>query len=315
MKNQKSKLSLFSMPEHKCCIVNGSWNGRCTSHKIRQGISVNITKISISSNLLNTYEICTPNSDYLVGCILVSGQLHIKFSDCKEIAIAPQSFSLFPTKDASFQVRAPKQEKLYLLTYSIPGKLLSWLIKDRLSHVADCYRSADAASRCKYFGIPVNRKIHQSVAEIIGSQMSGRLHQLYLEGLILKIIALEFDQLEKLPRDSDLLPAKSDEEMLREAHKYLLSDLIHPPTIKDISAKFGMPAKRLTTKFKELYGETIYDTLMAKRMAESRKKLEQGGVSIKEVSQAVGYKHVSNFISAFIKYYDLPPRAFLKHKK
>jgi AraC-like DNA-binding protein len=314
MKNQKSELSLFSIPGHECCIVNGSWDGRCTSYKIRQGISVNITKISISGNLLNIYENCAPNSDYLLGCILVSGQLHIKYSDCKEITIAPQSFSLFPAKDMSFQVRAPKQEKLYLLTYSVPGKLVSWLIKDRRSHVADCFRSDDAAGRCKYFGIPVTRKIHQSVAEIIGSQMSGRLHQLYLEGLILKIIALEFNQLEKLPRDSDLLPAKSDQERLQEAHEYLLSDLIHPPTIKDISDKVGMPAKRLTAKFKELYGETIYDTLMAKRMTESRKKLEQGGISIKEVSQAVGYKHVSNFISAFIKYYDLPPRAYLKHK-
>ena len=132
---------------------------------------------------------------------------------------------------------------------------------------------------------------------------------------MLKIIAQTFDQLEKLPDDSDLLPPKTEKERLAEAYEYLLSDLVSPPTNKEIAAKVDMPEKRLTAAFKEQYGATMYDTLLTKRMTVSMEELKKGKLSMKQVARVAGYKHVSNFISAFTRHYGLPPKAYQKSRK
>ena len=312
--NKKRELNFLPLPGHDCRVSSDHWSGRYSALKLRQGISVSIFKISISKKLENIFTSNAPDSDYIAGCIVISGQLQIKFPNQKVLALEPQRFSVFPAHEMNFQLTAPPQEKLYLLTYSFPGKLLKWFMKGRDSHVAACYASEDV-SRCRYLGIPVSREIHRSVAEIMGSRLDGQLLKLYLEGAILKVIAQKFVQLEKLPPDSDLLPPKSEVELLNEARDYLLVDLVSPPTIKELALQVGMPEKRLSASFKKEFGATIYDTLMEKRMTESMEKLKQGKQSLKQVAQAVGYKHVSNFISAFTKYHGLPPKAYQQSRK
>jgi len=313
MKNTK-ELQFFPLPEHNCSMTNDGWAGRYTSLKLRQGILVNIIKVNVSKDQMNTYKSNASDSDHIVGCIVLKGQLQIKSDDRKKFMIEPRKFSMFPTQGLNFQVTAPIQEKLYLLTYSFPKKILKWSIKGRDSNVSTCLGSGNSA-RCRYFGIPVNREIHELVAEIMSSRLTGQLLKLYLEGAILQTLAHKIDQLEKLPPESDLLPPKSENEMLHDVHEYLLSDLMNSPTIKQMAAKVGMSEKRLSSGFRELFGTSAYATLLAKRMSVSKEKLEQEKLPLKKIAQSVGYKHVSNFISAFTKYYGIPPKAYTKHNK
>jgi len=79
-----------------------------------------------------------------------------------------------------------------------------------------------------------------------------------------------------------------------------------------MAEKLGLADKRLSAGFKDIFGATIYETLLAKRMSVAMEKLVEGKLPLKKVAQTVGYKHVSNFISAFTRYYGLPPKAYMK---
>lgn len=314
MRDSSQFLQLFSLPGHSCRATKTGCSGRNISLKLRQGIVVNIIKVAVTANQVNTYTCDLPESDAIVGCIVLKGQLQIKFPNDKESTLEPQKFSLFPTQSLNFRVSAPKQEKLYVLTYSLPQRILNWAIKDRRSHLSACF-AADDSTRCRYIGIPVNREIHRSVAEIMGSRLTGHLQKIYLEGAVLQTLAHQIDEIDKLPQDSKLLPPKSEQERLHEAHELLLGNLVNPPTIKQMASQFGMSEKRLSSGFRELFGASINDTILTNRMALAMNKLEEGRLPLIKIARSVGYKHVSNFISAFTRHYGLPPKAYMKHDK
>ena len=313
MNDTSHPLQLFSLPGHSCRAKKTGWAGRNVTIKLRQGIVVNIIKVGITADQTNMYTCDLPESDAIAGCIVLKGQLRIKFPNEKESALEPQKFSLFPTQSMNFRVSAPKQDKLYVLTYSFPQRILNWSIKGSRSNVASCFGSDDTA-RCRYIGIPGNREIHRSVAEIMGSRLSGNLLKLYLEGAVLQTLAHQIDQLDKLPEDSDLLPPKSERERLRDAHELLLSNLVNPPTIKQLASKFRISEKRLSSGYRELFGTSINETILTNRMALAMDKLEEGRLPLIKIARSVGYKHVSNFISAFTRHYGLPPKAYMKKK-
>jgi AraC-like DNA-binding protein len=306
-------LQLFSLPGHSCRAKKTGWTGRNVTLKLRQGIVVNIIKVGVTADQANMYTCDLPESDAIAGCIVLKGQLRIKFPNENEATLEPKKFSLFPTKSMNFRVTAPKQDKLYVLTYSFPQRLLNWSIKGSRSHVSACF-AADDTTRCRYIGIPANSEIHRSVAEIMGSRLSGQLQKLYLEGAVLQTLAHQIDLLDRLPPDSDLLPPKSEQERLRDANELLLSNLVNPPTIGQMASKFGMSEKRLSSGFRELFGASVNDTILANRMALAMDKLEEGRLPLIKIARSVGYKHVSNFISAFTRFYGLPPKAYMKKK-
>ena len=59
MNDLKKDIQLFPLPGHSCSGANNQWEGRYSSYELRQGISVNIAKISVSQNLANIYKIGT----------------------------------------------------------------------------------------------------------------------------------------------------------------------------------------------------------------------------------------------------------------
>jgi AraC-like DNA-binding protein len=61
-----------------------------------------------------------------------------------------------------------------------------------------------------------------------------------------------------------------------------------------------------------MFGATVFEVLRNERLEHARQALEEGTVSLKEVSFRVGYNHVSNFVHAFRARYDAPPRQYLE---
>jgi len=71
----------------------------------------------------------------------------------------------------------------------------------------------------------------------------------------------------------------------------------------------GLSEKRLNSGFRQMFGATAFETLRNPAAGNMRgQALEEGAVSLKEVSFRVGYTHVSNFVHAFRARYKTPPR-------
>lgn len=84
------------------------------------------------------------------------------------------------------------------------------------------------------------------------------------------------------------------------------------PPIKDIAKQVALSESTLKRNFKKVYGVSIYEFYLRKKMQLARHLLDQQPISVKEVAYMLGYEKTSNFITMFKKYYDFSPGTLRK---
>lgn len=84
------------------------------------------------------------------------------------------------------------------------------------------------------------------------------------------------------------------------------------PPIKAIAKQVALSESTLKRNFKKVYGISIYEFYLRKKMQLARQLLDQQPISVKEVAYMLGYEKTSNFITMFKKYYDFSPGALRK---
>ena len=78
-------------------------------------------------------------------------------------------------------------------------------------------------------------------------------------------------------------------------------------SLDDISNKVFMSPRYLNTIFKDETGVTIYDYITNMRMEAAKKLILDQNITIKKISEKVGYNNIQSFIRMFKKYYRLTP--------
>ena len=84
------------------------------------------------------------------------------------------------------------------------------------------------------------------------------------------------------------------------------------PEISAIAKKIGMPQTKLSQSFKQVYGKSIYNYYQVQRMQKAHELLTSGDLSVKDVSEKLGYTNLSNFILSFKKNFNISPKSLLE---
>lgn len=84
------------------------------------------------------------------------------------------------------------------------------------------------------------------------------------------------------------------------------------PSIATIAKQVALSESTLKRNFKKVYGISIYEFYLKKKMQLARQLLDQQPISVKEVAYMLGYEKTSNFITMFKKFYDFSPGALRK---
>jgi len=89
------------------------------------------------------------------------------------------------------------------------------------------------------------------------------------------------------------------------------ANLQKPLSHSQIARKVSINEFKLKSGFKEMFGTTIYNYLLEKRMSKAKIMLESGDFTVSEAAWDIGYTNVSHFIATFKKYYGTTPGKLL----
>jgi AraC-like DNA-binding protein len=147
---------------------------------------------------------------------------------------------------------------------------------------------------------------------LFNPRLTGPLRRLMMEGVVLQLVAVQAAAAAEQPlsRERGGLTAR-ERRAVEEARQRLLADMRKPPALGDLADAVGLSEKRLNNGFRQMFGATAFETLRNPRLEHARQALEEGAVSLKEVSFRVGYTHVSNFVHAFRARYNAAPRQYV----
>ena len=146
----------------------------------------------------------------------------------------------------------------------------------------------------------------RNIYEIFSTPMSGMLKRLVIEAKMLELIALQWgmsiDQPEKRKNGKN--------GVLNEIKSYLEQTFLQEHSLKAICMRFGINEFMLKNGFKQQFGTTVFDYLIARRLDHARELLLCADYSIQQISTLVGYKYANHFSTAFKNRFGATPRAF-----
>ena len=187
---------------------------------------------------------------------------------------------------------------------SIPGELAG-VFKDKNSLEHFLYQS------------DYSLNIAECLNEIENNEHEGMVKRIFLESKALDLIWMQIKQYKDdqnaLSKQSVL--RKTDMKLIVKAKSILIHDLKHPPDINKLAELSGTNATKLKKGFKLLYGKTINQYLRNERLNHAKILLAEDNLSIKEISEAVGYTNKSIFSKRFKEKFGVLPSTFLNRYK
>ena len=89
-----------------------------------------------------------------------------------------------------------------------------------------------------------------------------------------------------------------------------MAEFADPPTIEALARRVGLNRTKLQGGFKETFGATVFDFCQGRRMERAKDLLREGGMTIAEIAESVGYEHPTNFTAAFRRRFNAAPKDF-----
>ena len=106
---------------------------------------------------------------------------------------------------------------------------------------------------------------------------------------------------------------ENDKKRIRELAEYIENHYDKPlPPLKELSKTLGVNRQKLKTEFKYIFGKTIYEFYMDRRMEKAREYVCHTDMSNLEIAEKLGYMSESGFYRAFQHKYGCTPNAMRK---
>lgn len=158
-----------------------------------------------------------------------------------------------------------------------------------------------------------NLKLQLIFKQILDYESTGNSLSLFYESKVLELLSAITE-----PCCMDVCTEKvnsHDYEMVEQARTVLVSNLVDPPTIPELSKLLCVNTTKLKATFKQLCNSTIYGYIKTIRMERSLELLKQSEYTIRQIALQVGYQNPSKFTEAFKGYYGCTPKKIRQYLK
>ena len=142
--------------------------------------------------------------------------------------------------------------------------------------------------------------------------MDLTMYKLYLRGKVFELMSLYFSKDKEM--DIEQCPFLADDNNIKKiklAKEIIISRVIEPPTLIELSKEVDISLKKLKKCFKQVYGSSVFSFLLDYKMQVSKRLLSSGNYNVNEVALKVGYSTATHFINAFKKKFGTTPKKYL----
>lgn len=157
-------------------------------------------------------------------------------------------------------------------------------------------------------------KMTSVLQQICRCPYQSMIKRAYLESKAIELIALVLDREITIQQGEVKRYALKPEQLerVRYAKEVLLRDISHPPSLTELTQTVGLNAFTLEQHFRQVFGNTVFGELQARRLEVAKQLLAEQDISISTVAQRVGYASAASFTKAFKRRFGITPRAHQK---
>jgi AraC-like DNA-binding protein len=148
--------------------------------------------------------------------------------------------------------------------------------------------------------------------QILHCPYEGAIKQMYLEGKVLELAALQFAQfmVGACPTPTETALKADEIERLHHARDILSRQFHDPPSILTLARQVGLNDFKLKQGFRACFGTTVFGYLREYRLEQARLLLTDGQLNVQQVARAIGYTHIGHLAAAFKRKFGVNPKEY-----
>ncbi|PIG94144.1 AraC family transcriptional regulator [Gloeocapsopsis sp. IPPAS B-1203] len=198
------------------------------------------------------------------------------------------------------------------ICFDSPDTLSGFIPNHLKSFPPELMKAIEGSNREHFWNIDkIEVGMRLALEQMLNCPYQGCTKQIYLASKCLELVALKLAQLNEEQRlESSQLLKPDDVERIYHARDILLCNLDRPPSLLELARQVGLNDYKLKLGFRQVFGTTAFGYLHEVRMERSRQLLLENRMSVKEISQAVGYVNQSRFAAAFRKRFGVTPKSY-----
>jgi AraC-like DNA-binding protein len=251
------------------------------------------------------------DSDFIQFHFCLKGSIKFNFNSGRYVLdILEENSLLLYNPQRELPINLEISPKSWLITVLISIKKFHGLFSQEADYIT--FLSNDNRDKKYYKDGKISPSMAIVLNQLINYNLNRSIKNLYFKGKAYEILSLYFNRNEDA--DIEQCPFLVDESnviKIREAKDIIISRMVEPPTLQELSEEIGLSLKKLKEGFKQIYGDSVYSFLFEYKMEVARKLLESGNYNVSEVGLKVGYSTASHFIAAFKKKYRTTPKKYI----
>lgn len=163
--------------------------------------------------------------------------------------------------------------------------------------------------------LPLEARMGAVVEAMTQPIRSSSLQRLFIRGKLQELVALALDSASRNRAFAGPAGLRHrDIGFAYEARALLDVHYAAPPRFPDLAHRIGTNQNKLKLLFREVFGTTMADYCVERRIREAQALLLEGRLTIGEIAQRVGYEHQSSFTAAFRSQAGMTPRRYQQHR-
>ncbi|WP_017347447.1 helix-turn-helix domain-containing protein [Pantoea sp. A4] len=246
--------------------------------------------------VIEPYESTSTGHSPLYVLLVLSGQVEIAVNGCYQHLHSGMALTTRLDAQQTLSARHQAAERLVTLSLAIDPQRF-------------CPSSAVAAYLAQWQQTQPQTALRAIPGVVLQSLQQlpagdSLAHQLILEGILLQLLGYWMIPTPSVSPVSPLCPREL--QRLEQVKQLIESAPERPYTLDALAQLAAMSASSLRSKFRQCYGESIFNYLRQCRLALAREYLQQG-YSVQQAAWMSGYQHATNFATAFRRQYGVAP--------
>ena len=275
---------------------NSSFEGQIGYWSLPSGVSVCISRLKALRDSFNQGRL--PKSLNIVTNFGGS-QMEFGFGNRENVALAQSASAIVAASDSVPLQGASR-------TGHTMRKLLVQVCPEDLEDTELAEHLNGLMSDTRISSVALSTRGKALLQQLVAPKAGGIVGRLMAESYALEVLAHLLNAGDIWHSESTRLSV-SDKAKLSDVYERLIADPGHQYTLTGLARDVGMSASALREKFHLLFGKSIFELLRDVRLDQARALIEEDGWTVSQAAYYVGYRHQSNFSTAFRRKFGIPP--------
>ena len=272
-------------------------------------ISPDIKLMFTDTHFHNPVSFESNNSEMCGATIVLEGQFSLSTENAyRNYAVRQNQAVLFIMGETRCQFSYPAG-KIRMVNFTVSKEMMAQLGCNKETFPIENHEGKHEIARDILWAMPIFPELSRNVQQIYECNLNNNAHHLYISGKVMEILALLYHYHHEREKTYPDIKAH-DLRCIINAAEIVERNMISPPSLSQLARKVGINDNKLKKLFKVVFKNTVYGYLKEKRMQRASELLINGDMSVQEVAQSVGFKHVGYFSRLFRETYDASPLAF-----